>query len=93
MFLANNLLSRRHSLIPPNCYKMCILSWNIRGYKIPLKTIILKRKIEIEKPIVVMLQETKCLEEELKTIGKKIWKKCVVVDSDAIGVVGGIWIL
>ena len=47
----------------------------------------------MEKPGVVFLQETKCLESDLRSIGGKTWKGCEVVAVDAIKVVGGIGIL
>ena len=62
-----------------------IVTWNIRGTKGKRKRHILRNKIVKEHPNLIMLQETKCSEEELKTIGKKIWKNCAVVASDAIG--------
>ena len=72
---------------------MKILTWNIRGCISPLKTRILKRKIEVEQPGMIFLQETKCTWEELKKIARKAWPRCQTVGNDAIGSVGGIGIL
>jgi len=47
---------------------MQIISWNIKGCNSSLKKRLLKRKVEIEIPSIVMLQETKCLGEELKRV-------------------------
>ena len=72
---------------------MWITSWNIRGCNSPLKIRLLKRKIETEKSVIVFLQETKCLEVDLKAIGKKVWLNSVVVSIDAKGAARGIGII
>ena len=41
----------------------------------------------------VFLQETKCTELDLRSIGEKTWKGCEVVLVDAIKEAGGIGIL
>ena len=48
----------------------------------------------MEKPGVVFLQETKCSEIYLKSIGGKAWKGCEIVAVDAIkadGCIGILW--
>ena len=72
---------------------MRITSWNIRGCSSTLKICILTRKIELENPGVIFLQETKCLETKLKSIGGKVWKECKTVAVDAKKVAGGIGFL
>ena len=72
---------------------MGITSWNIRGCSSALKIHLLRRRIEKEKSGIIFLQETKCLEEELKSIARKIWKGCETVATDAKGVAGGMGIL
>jgi len=77
----------------PKVLKTRILSWNIRGCNSLLKKILLKRKVEIEKPTIVFLQETKCSEEQLKKVSKKSWRSCEVIVMDATRAVGGLGIL
>ena len=72
---------------------MKIISWNIRGCKSPLKTRILKRKIEVEKPWIILLQETKCSGEELAKVARKAWPRCNRMAINANGSAGGLGIL
>ena len=72
---------------------MKILSWNIRGCKSPLKIRILKRKIEVEKPWIILLQETKCSGEELAKVARKVWPRCNRMAINANGTAGGLGIL
>ena len=74
---------------------MRITSWNIRGCCNALKIHLLRRRIEKEKYGIVFLQETKCSEEELKSIAEKIWKGCEMVAIDSKGAtrrIGILWI-
>ena len=43
--------------------------------------------------MVVFLQKTKCLDELMKVIEIKVWKRSVVVELDSMGAIGGIEIL
>ena len=72
---------------------MKIISWNIRGCKSPLKIRILKRKIEVEQPWIIFLQETKCSGEELEKVARKAWPRCNRMATDANGSAGGLGIL
>ena len=72
---------------------MRITSWNIRGYSSTLKIRLPRRKIELEKTRVIFLQETKCSETDLKSIGGKVRKGCETVAVDAKMTVGGIGML
>ena len=72
---------------------MRIIYWKIRGCSSALKIRLLRRRIEKEKSGIIFLQETKCLEEEQKSIAGKIWKGCEMVEIDSKGMVGGIGIL
>ena len=72
---------------------MKIISWNIRGCKSPLKIRILKRKIEVEKPWIILLQETKCSGEELAKVARKAWPRCKRMAINANGSAGGLGIL
>ena len=58
-----------------------------------MKIHLLKRRIEKEKSGIIFLQETKCSEEELKSIARKIWKGCETVATNAKGEAGGMGIL
>ena len=72
---------------------MKIISWNIRGCNSPLKTRILKRKIEVEQPWIILLQETKCSGEVLEKIARKAWPRCKRMAINASGSAGGLGIL
>jgi len=72
---------------------MKIISWNIRGSNGPQKRRLLKRKISMEKPAVLMLQETKCSVEEITRIGSQAWRGCSTAAIDAQGASGGLAIL
>ena len=47
----------------------------------------------VEKPFVVFIQETKCSEDNLQTMEKKIWKNSDSIAIDALGAAGGLGIL
>ena len=72
---------------------MKIISWNIRGCNHPRKLKTLGRKIKMEKPDVLYLQETKCSFEKMMRIGLKVWKGSRVMAIDSVGMRGGIAIL
>ena len=69
---------------------MNFLSWNIIGLHLLRKKRILKRKIEVEKPSVVMIEETKCSKSHLKQEEKIIWKRIQFVAVDVEGSTGGV---
>jgi len=68
---------------------MKIISWNIRGTNEPQKKIMLRKKICMEKPTILILQESKCSEIALKEKMQYIWKGSNTEAIDAIGTVGG----
>jgi exonuclease III len=72
---------------------MRIFSWNMRGLNALSKHRILKKKIDQEKEDIVMLQETKCDNNNMKKIAKKTWKQCEVVCIEAKGPSGGLALL
>ena len=72
---------------------MKLLSWNIRGCNNPLKKRLLKRKIQMENPAILFLQETKCNSEEMDILGRHFWKDARIVATHAIGAAGGLGVL
>ena len=68
-------------------------TWNIRGCNNTLKIHLLRRRIELDNPGIIFLQETKCSEAELKIIGGKVWRGSEAIAVDAKGATGGIGIL
>jgi len=72
---------------------MKIISWNVRDYNNKLKKRLLRRKIEMEKPIILFLQETKCSSEDLGNFGKRFWKGAEVMELDMTGATGGLGLL
>jgi len=72
---------------------MKIISWNIRGSHGPQKRRLLKRKISMEKPAIIFLQETKSTADEISQLGPQIWRGCSVAAVDAQGASGGLAIL
>lgn len=72
---------------------MKLVSWNIRECDSPLKKILLKRKIDKEKPAIIFLQETKCSSEEMTKISRQVWKGSMVAARDAEGAAGGLALL
>jgi len=86
--------NHRGSIQPkPQVYSMKIISWNVRGYNNTLKSRILKMKIVGEKPLVLMLQETKCSEDSLKDLGARIWRGCKTIGINTNRPYGGIGIM
>ena len=67
---------------------MKVISWNIRGCNHQRKIKALGRKIRMEKPDVLFLQETKCSYETMLRIGPKIWKGSRVMVTDVTGMGG-----
>ena len=72
---------------------MKVLSWNIRGLNSKGKQRYLKEKLQVEKPQVMMLQETKVTGQKLETILKSFKMQYEVMAIDARGTSGGIAIL
>lgn len=72
---------------------MKIISWNVRGSNSQLKRRLLKRKIRIEKPVIVFLQETKCSGEDQRNYNKFFWKGAETMALDVNGATSGIGIL
>jgi exonuclease III len=55
---------------------MKITSWNIRGMKFLYKQIMMKKKIPMMKADIVLLQETKYDEGNIRRITQRIWLGC-----------------
>ena len=72
---------------------MKIISWNIRGSNGIQKTRLIKKCIQMDKPYMLLLQETKCTGQLLQERMGKIWKGCNVMAIDAIGAAGGFAII
>jgi hypothetical protein len=58
----------------PLLLMMKVISWNIRGLNERSKQRILRDYIKEETPDILMLQETKCVGLEAKSIMQRIWK-------------------
>ena len=54
---------------------MIVLSWNCRALGSKSKEESLRDLIRVEKPTIILIQETKLEEVEELQIGKNIWKK------------------
>ena len=72
---------------------MKLLSWNIRGCNNSLKRRLLKRKIQMENPAILFLQETKCNNEEMDILGRFFWKDTRMVVTNTIGTAVGLGVL
>ena len=72
---------------------MKIISWNIRGLNGSSKHKLLRDLIMVEKPDIVLLQETKCASEDVDKLLPYCWKQGAAVAVDAIGTSGGLAIL
>jgi len=72
---------------------MKIISWNIRGSNGIQKTRLIKKRIKMDKPFMLMLQETKCSGQTLKERMSRIWHGCKVLAVDATGAAGGFAII
>jgi exonuclease III len=65
---------------------MKLLSWNVRDLNSLRKHHMLRKRINQEKPTIVLLQETKCDKETMTTLAKKCWKESKVKASDSHGI-------
>ena len=72
---------------------MKVISWNIRRINSPNKHIMLKKKIQQDKPFILMLQETKSNSTSLDSIFSKLWKGSQSIFVDSIGAFGGLTIV
>ena len=72
---------------------MKVISWNIRGLNSKGKQRYLKEKLRVEKPQVMLIQETKVSMGKLETILKTFKPYYEVMALDARGTVGGITIV
>jgi len=54
---------------------MVVISWNCRALGRKSKEDALRDLIRVEKPTIILIQETKLEEVEELQIGKNIWKK------------------
>ena len=69
---------------------MKIVSWNCRGLGSNLKKEEVKKLIQVEKPSILMPQETKMRENETLKDLKKIWNNCDVHPVSLREALGGI---
>ena len=72
---------------------MKVLSWNIRGLNSKGKQRYLKDKLKVEKPQIMLLQETKVSGQKLQSIMQSFKMKYEVMAIDYVGTSGGIAIL
>jgi exonuclease III len=72
---------------------MKIISWNIRGLNGRSKQKLLRDLIFAEKPDVLLLQETKCSNEDLNKLLPYSWKQGEAVSIAAAGTAGGLAVL
>ena len=72
---------------------MKVLSWNIRGLNSKGKQRHLKEKLQVEKPQVMLLQETKVSGQKLQSIMQTFKTQYEVMAIDSVGMSGGIAIL
>ena len=69
---------------------MHIVSWNYRGPRHPSKAEAVKDLIKMASPNVLLLQETKVVEETLLSISELKWKKKGGIAVSAKGSSGGL---
>eukprot|EP00253_Pinus_taeda_P009145 PITA_09145 len=69
---------------------MKLISWNMRGLNSPSKHRMLKIMIQLEKPSVVFLQETKSTNVILEKIMRKAWPGSRSTSVDGLGASGGL---
>lgn len=72
---------------------MKLISWNMRGLNSPSKHRMLKIMIQLEKPSVVFLQETKSTNVILEKILCKAWPGSRSTSVDGLGASGGLAIV
>lgn len=72
---------------------MKLISWNMRGLNSPSKHQMLKTMIQLEKPAIVFLQETKSTNVFLEKILRKAWPGSRSVSVDGLGASGGLAIV
>ena len=72
---------------------MKIITWNIRRLNGRSKQKMLRDMILVEKPEILLLQETKCTLEDIDRLLPYCWKQGATVSIDATGIAGGLAIL
>jgi exonuclease III len=72
---------------------MKIITWNIRGLKIPRKQRILNNRLRKEQPDLCFIQETKGTINRMETISKKQWSKYKMLVVEGQQMAGGIFTL
>ena len=70
-----------------------IISWNIRGIRGDSKRCLFKNRILTEKPVVIMVQETKSSKQIIIDFITQIWRNAQAIALDAKGSAGGIAIV
>ena len=72
---------------------MIVLSWNCRGLRHPSKINFLKDLIKIEKPDILLIQETKLSSQEIDAIIEKsrIYEGQAISTTGASGGISTIW--
>jgi exonuclease III len=72
---------------------MKLISWNIRGLNGHSKQRLLRDRIIVDQPDILLLQETKCVGEEMNQILSRCWKQGKMMNIDSKGAAGGLAIL
>jgi exonuclease III len=72
---------------------MKLISWNIHGLNGRSKKRLLRDRIIADQPDILLLQETKCVGEEMNQILSRCWKQGKMMNIDSKGAVGGLAIL
>jgi exonuclease III len=70
-----------------------IITWNIRGLNGISKQRILWNNILPENLDILLIHETKCVEEETKEIFQRCWRHCNSIHTDSNGATWGLAIL
>eukprot|EP00253_Pinus_taeda_P028760 PITA_28760 len=69
---------------------MKIISWNARGLNSQAKHRILKRKIQLYRPEIMFLQETKCSSSSINSLCRKLGRNIEVLEIEIQGREGGL---
>ena len=72
---------------------MKLISCNIRGLNNPSKYRMIKNMIQMERPQIFFMQETKCNSNNLGPILSRAWPGCHSIAVDASGASGGLAIV
>lgn len=72
---------------------MIITTWNIRGLNSKGKQRYLKERLKRDKPVIMLIQETKVKESKLREIMNNFKPHYEIIRQDASGSAGGVAIM